>query len=190
MLKRVGIEVVDSQFVNNFTNSTFDAEVQKTLAARPDTIGILFGPGLSAIVKGLRAQGWKGRIFTVQGPASFVTSAGSGANGIVQPMTFSPIEKSAVVQAFVKAWKTKYGTDTPVDYGAAEAYDATLMLALGIKEARTADKAGVRAGVAAVARRGFNGVQGRITFKGQQGRVSDVVLVEYGGNGKTARIVK
>ncbi len=90
------------------------------------------------------------------------------------PSNFSARSEAPSTQEFVEAYKAKYDGEIPNNY-AAEGYDATWLLARGIKEANSADRVAIQEGIAKVAQEGFDGAQGPLTFEGNDVRVEGVL---------------
>ena len=67
---------------------------------------------------------------------------------------------------------------------AAEGYDAVWFLARGIKQANSADRSAVQQGLASVAKEGFDGAMGKLTFEGNDLRVEGA-LAMWTGSGET-----
>jgi branched-chain amino acid transport system substrate-binding protein len=106
---------------------------------------------------------------------------GDSINGSYFSNHYSAEDKAPHVQEFIAKFKAAYGV-VP-DGLAAMGYDAMMVLAAGMKRAKTLAKSDIRDAVAAT--KDFQGVTGKITLNAQRNAVkSAVVLKIEGGNFK------
>jgi branched-chain amino acid transport system substrate-binding protein len=131
---------------------------------------MLQGPQTPVAITQLRRAGYTGEVIGMSAMGSGnLKPAGQVAKGAVWPTDFTADQTAPSSVTFVQAYQAKYG-DKPNNY-AAEGYDAMWFLARGIKQANSADRAKIQAGLAAVAKQGFDGAMGKLTFDGNDVRV-------------------
>ncbi|HLU96270.1 MAG TPA: ABC transporter substrate-binding protein [Thermobifida alba] len=170
-----GVSIERSDTVTNETQD-FTAVSSQIVKADTDAVFLLLlGPQNPRAVSQLRQKGYEGEIIgmTTMGAGNLET-AGEDAAGVVWPSNFSARSEAPSTQEFVEAYKAKYDGEIPNNY-AAEGYDATWLLARGIKEANSADRVAIQEGIAKVAQEGFDGAQGPLTFEGNDVRVEGVL---------------
>lgn len=174
-----GVKVTSSTGVPS-TTLDFSSPVQKVLASKPDAVAILLtGPPTSTVVTALRQGGFTGQIIaTYAAGVGNLKPAGTAGAGVVWPSDFTAQMPGTQAQAFVKAFVAKYHAE-PSNY-AAERFDATWFLARGIKAADSTNRAAVQKGLASVAKVGFTGAEGKISFAGNDARLTGL-LVEWNG---------
>jgi len=145
---------------------------------------LLNGPQNPVLINQLRQDGYQGKILgmTSMGAGNLKT-AGQTAAGVVWPTDFTATQPGASTQDFVKAYAAKFNGEVPNNY-AAEAYDATWFIARGLKAAGSADRTAVQKGLSTVAKQGFDGAEGTLTFDGTDLRVKGV-LAQWNGTGET-----
>lgn len=150
----------------------FTAIGTKIAQANPAAVFVLLaGPQNPAAISQLRQNGYRGEIIGMSAMgAGNLATAGQDAAGAVWPTDFSALSDAPSTKAFVEAYRAKYNGEVPNNY-AAEAYDATWFLARAIKQAGSDDRAKIQQGLAQVARTGFDGAEGRLTFEGNDLRV-------------------
>jgi branched-chain amino acid transport system substrate-binding protein len=172
-----------------FQNGTTDysAYVSKVISDNPDAVGAEgTNPEASPVVSSLRNAGYKGLIF---GGTSFgvesLKAAGSNAKGAVWTTDFDPNSTFPTTTKFVKDYTAMFNV-APVNYSA-EGFDAVYLLAMGIKNANSTDKAKIQAGMQQAAKAGYDGALGHLTFEGNDLR-QDGYLLTY--DGTTAQSVK
>ncbi|RBM21151.1 branched-chain amino acid ABC transporter permease [Prauserella sp. PE36] len=183
LAKEYGFSVSSSDGVQ-LTAQDFTNAGAKIARAKPDAVFVLLqGPQNPAAITQLKQNGYSGEIvgMTSMG-AGNLKPAGQQAKGTVWPSDFSPHAEAPSVQEFVKAYQAKYNGELPNNY-AAEAYDAAWFLARGIKEAGSADRTAIQQGLAAVAKQGFEGAEGKLRFEGNDLRVEGV-LAGWDGSGE------
>ena len=172
----VGVEV---------TAQDFTTAASQIAAQAPDAAFLLLtGPQNPVAITQLRQAGFTGEILGMSSMgAGNLAPAGQQAAGAVWPTNFTASQTAPSSQEFVRAYQAKYGGELPNNY-AAEAYDAVWFLARGIAQANSSDRAAVRQGLDAIAREGFAGAQGELTFDGHDARVPGV-LVRWDGAAET-----
>ena len=177
---KYGYQVGPAEAVS-YTTEDYSGVISKVLASKPDCIAVLVvGAANPTVVTQLRQAGYTGIILGQQGDdAGTLKPAGAAAKGVVWMTDFSSaaVDQSAA-KAFSTAFKAKFGTE-PTSF-AAEGYDETWMLARGIKAAGSAQRAAIAAGLAKVAKQGFGGAEGQLTFDGNQ-LVVPGILVGWNG---------
>lgn len=183
MAQADGIKITSSTGVPSSTLD-FSSPVSKVLASKPDAVAVLLtGPPTSTAVTALRQGGFKGQIIsTYAAGVGNLKPAGSAGVGVVWPSDFTAKMPGTESQAFTKAFVAKYHGE-PSNY-AAERYDATWFLARGIKAANSTNRAAVQKGLASVAKAGFTGAEGKITFDGNDARLTGL-MVEWNGSAET-----
>lgn len=98
------------------------------------------GPELAEIARGMTAIGWPAPIVGswTLGMSGFMDNAGIHAEGTRMPQTFIAEAADRRGRAFLDAWQKATGTARiPVPPAAAQGYDATLLLAAAIRQARS-----------------------------------------------------
>jgi branched-chain amino acid transport system substrate-binding protein len=175
-----GFDVVSSTGVEA-TQQDFTTPTSQIAGQKPDAAFLMVqGPQYPVAITQLRQAGYDGALIGMSAAgAGNLASAGREAAGFVWPTNFTADQPNESSQAFVEAYKAKYG-EAPNNY-AAEAYDAVWFIARGLAEADSADRGALQRGLAAVAADGFTGAQGDITFDGNDARVPGV-LVQWDGS--------
>lgn len=162
------------------TTQDFSAPISKVVATKPDGVALLLlGAQNTTAIRQLRQTGYSGPVITSPSAGGGnLASAGKEAAGMTWPTDFHPDQPNESSQKFVELYKAKYGEE-PLNY-AAEAYDATWMLARAIKQAGSASREAIQKGLDAVAAEGFEGALGRLTFENRDLRLPGV-LVQWDG---------
>jgi branched-chain amino acid transport system substrate-binding protein len=177
----LGLDVVAS--VNTTpTTQDFASPIQQVLAKKPDVVSILqVGAANPTAMTQLRQAGYTGPVLGNSGAsAGNLKPAGPNGSGMVWAIDFHREQDVASSKKFVDAYKAEYNED-PLNY-AAEAYDAAWFLAKSIKDAGSADRAKIKDGMAAVAKKPFDGALGEgLTFKDQTIQVAGAA-VEWTGD--------
>ena len=130
--------------------------------------------------KVVRGGGGKAiQIGTIWLPAGFDEKAGKGAQGYIRIVQFDPNGTNPVAQAFVKAFKAKYGEDKIPTHINAHAYDQIMLLADVVKRGGT-DAKSIRDKLAET--KNYRGATGIVSFdaKGQNIHPSTMHYVETG----------
>lgn len=178
LAKKYGFEIVNSTGVAS-TDTELSSVVSKVKGSNPDAvIMLLIGKQNVSVAKSLRGSGFDGIIASQYGIGSEALKAlGSAANGIVFPSDFTPSMDNASTQAFVTAFKAKYGKEP--DSFNANGYVAAQMLVKGLENAGGKyDKESVQAGLTKVTESGMDSATGAIRFENRDARV-DGVLVQW-----------
>jgi branched-chain amino acid transport system substrate-binding protein len=179
LLQQNGITVKGKYGFQNGTTD-YSAYVSKVVGEKPDAVGVEgTNPEASPIISSLRNAGYNGLIFggTSFGAAS-LEAAGQLAKGVVWATDFDPKSDFAKTKQFVSDYTAMFNAP-PVNY-AAEGYDAVYLLAYGLKNANSTDRAKVQAGMAQAAKDGFDGALGPLKFDGNDLR-QDGYLQTYDG---------
>lgn len=159
------------------TTQDFNAPVANILKSNPDGVAIIqVGAANPAAMKALRQAGYKGAVIGNSG-AGFksLAPAGDDGAGMAWPVDFSPMMEGDAAKKFVETYTAAYG-ETPMNY-AAESYDAMWFLARSLKEAGSADRAKLQAGMDQVAAKPFTGALGEnLNFKDRDLQVPGVVV--------------
>jgi branched-chain amino acid transport system substrate-binding protein len=173
---KYGYQVGPAEAVS-YTTEDYSGVISKVLASKPDCVAVLVvGAANPTVVTQLRQAGYTGIILGQQGDdAGTLKPAGAAAKGVVWMTDFSSaaVDQPAA-KAFTTAFKAKFGTE-PTSF-AAEGFDETWMLARAIKEAGSAQRTAIQAGLAAVAKQGFGGAEGQLTFDGNQLQVPGILV--------------
>lgn len=170
-----GTIVADQKYSSG--DKDFKAQLTSIKAANPDAI---FVPGyyteVGLIVLQARQLGITVPLFGGdgwQGPP-LIQIGGDALNGCYFSTHYSPEEKSAIVQAFVKRFQAKYGGETP-DAMAALGYDSAMVLADAIRRAGTTESAKLRDAIAAT--KDFPGVTGKTTLDEHRNATKAAVIM-------------
>lgn len=116
----------------------FSTEMAKIRSAAPDVVYEFQPGGLGiAFLRQYQQAGLIDQIPLVVHPASLdqaiLQAVGDAAKGVLVTSHWSEDFDNPVNQAFVSAWKAKYG-DRPITYYAAQGYDAALMVGAGLED--------------------------------------------------------
>jgi branched-chain amino acid transport system substrate-binding protein len=176
MANKLGFKILSSTAVQQ-TTQDFTAPISKLVGEKPDAAAILLvGAQNPTAMKQLRQAGFKGTVLGNSGAgAGNLKPAGADGAGMTWPADFSASQKGQATQNFVKAYQAKYNGENPLNY-AAEGYDAAWWLARALKDAGSADRASIHKGLVNVAKAGFEGAMGKLTFEGNDMRVPGVVV--------------
>lgn len=181
LLKDHGITLAGSASVDT-TAQDFTTSASQLAGQKADAVFLLLtGPQDPVAISQLRQAGFHGKIvgFSAMG-AGNLKPAGQTAAGAVWPTNFAADMTDPGTKEFVQAYEKKYGGEVPNGY-AAEAYDRMWFLARALKAADSADRSALQKGLAKVAKEGFDGAQGHLTFDNGDARVPGV-LVEWDGS--------
>ena len=144
----------------------YAAYTSKVVGENPDAVGVeVTNPEVSPIISSLRNAGYEGLIFggTSFGAAS-LAAAGPLGKGAVWATDFDPKSDFPQTSKFVADYKAMFNAD-PVNY-AAEGFDAVYLLAYGLKNANSTDRAKLQAGMVQVTKDGYDGALGPLKFEG------------------------
>lgn len=177
MAKERGIDIVQSLPVQ-MTTQDFAGQSQQIAKKNPDAlVMLLIAPQSVTALRQLKEAGYDNQIVaTSVQAAGNIEAAGANANGLVYPVPFSTAMDGESSQAFTKAFRAKFDKD-PDPY-AADGYDAMWFIARAIKASGDSSREGIRKGLAQVAKEGFTGAMGDLTFEGNDARV-DGALVQW-----------
>lgn len=145
-------------------DSDFSAQLTKIQALHPDAVGIaaLVEP-TSGVLLAARQLGFGPKTLFIGGNGANSPKlgeiAGAAADGLIVGSPWFVGKTTPQNQAFVAAFRTKYGHDP--DQFAAQAYDAMKIMAAAIDRAGAADPAKLRA---ALLQTSFDGVMGPFRF--------------------------
>ena len=176
LAKKRGITIGQSIQVQS-TTQNFTSQAQEITSAKPDAVVMLLtAPQSVTFMSQLRQAGYDRQVVaTSVQAAGNVSEAGKAADGLVYPVTFSTAMTQKASQEFTQAFQKKYG-EVPDGY-AAEGYDAVWWTARAIKASGDYSREGIRNGLGQVAKEGFTGAQGELSFEGNDdARVSGVVV--------------
>ncbi|MFW0783504.1 ABC transporter substrate-binding protein [Gordonia sp. CPCC 206044] len=158
------------------TTQDFTGQAQQIAAAKPQAVVMLLtAPQSVTFLQQLRRAGYQGQVVgTSVQSAGNVSAAGEAANGLVYPVDFSSAMDTPEAKKFDEAYQKKYG-QLPDAYDA-EGYDAMWWLARGIKASNSSSRDGIQQGMTTVAKDGFTGAMGAITFEGNDMRVPGAMV--------------
>ena len=175
---------IGGQIVAKETYQSKDTDFQAVLTSlKSKTFDVLYIPGyyeeVGLIIKQARELGITQPIVGGDGLSSekLVELAGNKANltNVFYTAHFSAKSTDADVQAFIKAYKEKYGT-TP-DSFAALAYDAAELLMKAIETAGSTDAQAIKKALAES--KDFDGVTGTFTMGKDHTPVKSAVVIEF-----------
>lgn len=175
---------IGGQIVAKETYQSKDTDFQAVLTSlKSKSFDVLYIPGyyeeVGLIIKQARELGITQPIVGGDGLSSekLVELAGNKANltNVFYTAHFSAKSTDADVQAFIKAYKEKYGT-TPDSFSAL-AYDAAQLLMKAIEKAGSTDTQAIKK--ALVESTDFDGVTGTFTMGKDHTPVKSTVVIEY-----------
>jgi branched-chain amino acid transport system substrate-binding protein len=105
------------------------------------------GPELAAVSNGMAKIGFKVPLIGgwTLSMSNYIDNAGQNANGTLMPQTFIEEPITPRAKAFIEAYHKAYGvTRIPSPVSAAQGYDAVLIFAAAVKQARSADSLKIR----------------------------------------------
>jgi branched-chain amino acid transport system substrate-binding protein len=169
---KIGLTITDAEGVLD-SSDDYRPSLTKAVAGKPEAfVHIGYGPDGAKIVTQLRAIGYQGTFYGGQNEASFNGTA--DAEGAIVGAQFLETSSNADVQAFVKAFKEKYPSETSVTGFEAGAYDA-LNVAVAAAKAGGTTREGVLNGFSQV-KDVPSVVYGKITFDTTSRRVASPQL--------------
>ena len=181
--EKAGLDIVDIESFGS-RDSDFSAQLTKIKSLHPDAIGIsaLVEP-TSGILLAARQLGFGTETMFIGGNGSNSPKvgeiAGAAADGLIVGSPWFIAKATPVNQAFVAAFRKKYGHDP--DQFSAQAYDALKIVAAAIDRAGAADPVKLRD---ALLQTKFDGVMGPFSFTPNRDPASAegvVVLVMQNG---------
>ena len=161
-----------------------DTDFQAVLTTlKSKDFDVLYVPGyyeeVGLIIKQAREMGITQPIVGGDGLSSdkLAALAGNSSNlsNVYYTSHFSTLSKDADVQAFVKAYKEKYGSNP--DTFAALSYDATQLLMKAIEKAGSTDPQAITKALAAT--KDFDGVTGTFSMGADHTPVKSAVVIEF-----------
>jgi branched-chain amino acid transport system substrate-binding protein len=179
---KYGITVVASKTVVS-TTQDFTAPISALAAAKPDAVAkFLLGTANATALQQLRQAGFKGPVISTNSDGGGnVKGAGAAGAGDAWPTDFSPAQTDATAQKFASEYEAAFGGSVPSNYSA-EGYDAVWWFARAAKAANGATPADIQEGLTEAAKTGFTGVEGSLTFEGNDERLASPLVVEWDGS--------
>jgi len=179
LAKRNGLDVIVG--VGSESESDEQACSARVIGeARPDAaVVLLSAPQSPVAVRGLRQSGFAGQIVATAVQASFIKTIGKDADGIVYPTDFTTAGPSRIGSDLIEKFRSRFG-EAPTPH-VAQGYDAMWWIARAIKASGSATRDGIQQGLQRVARAGFEGAMGKLTFEGNDMRVRGA-LVRWNGS--------
>ena len=132
----------------NIGDKDMTAQLLKTKAAGAQAILIWgIGPELAAVANGMAKIGFK--VPLIGGwplsMANYIDNAGANGNGALMPQTFLEEPITPKAKAFIDAYHKAYGvTRIASPVAAAQGYDAVLIFAAAVKQAKSTDSVKIR----------------------------------------------
>jgi len=185
----LGGKVVIEEFIQD-KDTDFSGQITKIKAANPDVIVFsgYYTEG-ALIMKKAREVGIKAVMVGGDGLQGddLMKIGGDAVEGSISYAGFSPEQPTPKTEAFITAFKAQYSGELP-DLFAAQGYDALMLIAKAIEEAKSADPEKFKDTLAAT--KAYDGVSGSLTFQASREPVkSPVYLLEVKG-GKFALLKK
>jgi len=184
-----GGKVVIEEFIQD-KDTDFSGQITKIKAANPDVIVFsgYYTEG-ALIMKKAREVGIKAVMVGGDGLQGddLMKIGGAAVEGSISYAGFSPEQPTPNTEKFINAFKAKYNNDLP-DLFAAQGYDALMLVAKAIKDAKSAEPEKFKDTLATT--KNYDGVSGTITFQASREPIkSPVYLLEVKG-GKFALLKK
>jgi branched-chain amino acid transport system substrate-binding protein len=157
-------------------DTDFRAQLSSLKSLQPDVVFVpAYYTEAALILREARQLGVKAPFVGGEGwdSPSLVSVAGKSAEGSFYTDHFSPDDPDPTVQAFVRAYKTKYGAAP--DALAALWYDGAGLLADAIRRAGSAEPAKIRDALATT--KNYSGVTGSISLDEQRNASKPVVIL-------------
>jgi branched-chain amino acid transport system substrate-binding protein len=181
-LEKLGIEVLTTETFGS-KDSDFSAQLTKIKSLNPDAIVVsaLVEAG-SGILLGKKALGFPASVRVIGGNGlnspKIGEIAGDAADGTLVGSPWFIGKADPANQAFVAAFKAKYGTDP--DQFAAQAYDTLKLAAKAIASAGAPDPEKIKDALATTS---HEGVMGKLSFNSERSPAdtSGVVVLEMHG---------
>jgi branched-chain amino acid transport system substrate-binding protein len=141
------LEVVASEKWN-IGDKDMTAQLLKAKAAGAQAILIWgIGPELAAIANGKAKIGYNVPLIGgwTLSMSNYIDNAGANGNGALMPQTFIEEPITPRIKAFIDAYHKTYGvTRIPSPVSAAQGYDAVLIFAEAVKQAKSTDSAKIK----------------------------------------------
>jgi branched-chain amino acid transport system substrate-binding protein len=105
------------------------------------------GPELAAVANGMAKIGFKAPLIAGWGASisNFIDNAAANGDGTLMPQTFIEEPITPRARAFIDAYHKAYGVSRiPSPMSAAQGYDAVLLFAAAVKQAKTTDSSKIR----------------------------------------------
>jgi len=184
-----GGKVVIEEFIQD-KDTDFSGQITKIKAANPDVIVFsgYYTEG-ALIMKKAREVGIKAVMVGGDGLQGddLMKIGGAAVEGSISYAGFSPEQPTPNTEKFINAFKAKYNNELP-DLFAAQGYDALMLVAKAIKDAKSAEPEKFKDTLATT--KNYDGVSGTITFQASREPIkSPVYLLEVKG-GKFALLKK
>jgi len=167
---------IQQEFSFSSGDTDFRAQLSSLKSLQPDVVFVpAYYTEAALILRQARQLGIKAPFVGGEGwdSPSLVAVAGKSAEGSFYTNHFSPDDPEPLVQTFVRAYKTKYGTAP--DALAALWYDGAGLLADAIRRAGSTEPAKIRDALATT--KNFQGVTGNISLDEQRNASKPVVVV-------------
>jgi branched-chain amino acid transport system substrate-binding protein len=132
----------------NIGDKDMTAQMLKCKGAGAEAVLIWgIGPELAAVANGMAKIGYK--VPLIGGwplsMSNFIDNAGANGNGTLMPQTFIEEPITPRSKAFIDAYHKTYGvTRIPSPVSAAQGYDAVLLFAAAVKQAKSTDSLKIR----------------------------------------------
>jgi branched-chain amino acid transport system substrate-binding protein len=127
----------------NIGDKDMTAQLLKSKTAGAQAILIWgIGPELAAVANGMAKIGMKAPLIGgwPLSMSNFVDNAGKNGNGTIMPQTFIEEPITPKAKSFIEAYHKGYGvTHIPSPVSAAQGYDAVLIFAAAVKQAKSVD---------------------------------------------------
>lgn len=173
---RGGAVVAEEGFTS--ADTVFKPQLTRIAAKKPDFIYVpAYYNQVGLIVKQARELGITVPFLGADGWDSpeLVNLAGAAAlNGTYFTNHYSSQDPDPRVQAFVKAYKEKYGVEP--DSFAALGYDAGRLMVEAIRQAQSADPVKIQQALAAI--KDFPGITGKLSFDEKHNPVKEVAIIK------------
>lgn len=166
-----GMQIVSTTKTSQATTD-FSSFVSDVRNKKPDAVVLLLaGAANVTAITGIQRAGFDGLIGGQPGIAGgILTPMGKKADGITYPLDFSPQTDREVGKRLV----AEFGKDA--NTYSASGYDAALMIAEGLRNAKDTSRDGMLAGLTAAAEKGFEGASGPLQFENRDARVPGVLI--------------
>jgi len=132
----------------NVGDTDMTAQVLKAKEAGADVIlTYAIGPELAQIANAMAKLGWKVPLIGswTLSMSSFIDTAGANGEGAMMPQTFIQLPTTPKRKSFIEAYQKTYNIDRiPSPVSAAQGYDAVLLLAAAINQAKSTEGPKIR----------------------------------------------